>query len=208
MDDGGSTRCRIVDAAYACMARDGIATATVEGIAREAGVARATVYRTFPGGRDELVSAAVARAVADFFAGLRADIGEVGDVATLLERGLAAARRRLERHEVLQRALEDEADQIVPQLATVMPTVVELLRAELAERLARERLRPGVDVSEAADLLARVALSLIGSPGRWDMDDPAAVRRLVRDRLLAGVLDPGPPPPAGPPPGLASLSAP
>jgi AcrR family transcriptional regulator len=186
--DASPTRCRIVDAAYACIARDGIGSATVEDIAREAGVARATVYRTFPGGRDELVSAAVTQAVMDFFAGLRADIGEVDDVTTLLERGLVAARRRLDRHEVLQRALQDEADQIVPRLATVMPTVIDLLRADLAERLARERLRPGVEVAEAADLLARLSLSLIGSPGRWDIDDPDAVRRLVRGRLLAGVL--------------------
>ena len=189
MEDAGTTRGRIVEAAYACAARDGIAAATVEDIAREAGVARATVYRTFPGGRDEVLAAAVAQAVADFFAGLRADIGDVDDVATLLERGLVAARRRLDRHEVLQRALQDEADQIVPRLATVMPVVVELLRADLAERLARERLRPGVDADEAADLLARMVLSLIGTPGHWDMDDPAAVHDLVAGRLLAGVLD-------------------
>ena len=176
------------------MARDGIGTATVEGIAREAGVARATVYRVFPGGRDELLSAVVAQAVVDFFDGLRSDIGVVPDVTTLLERGLVAARRRLDRHAVLQRALEAEADQIVPQLATVMPVIVELLAAQLATRLAKERLRPGVEVGEAADLLARLALSLIGTPGAWDMDDPAAVRRLVRGQLLAGVLDEGPAP--------------
>ena len=171
------------------MARDGVGRVTVEGIAREAGVARATVYRVFPGGRDELVSAGVTLAVVEFFAGLRADIGEVGDVATLLEVGLVAARRRLDDHEVLQRVLQAEAGQIVPQLARIMPAVVDLLRAELAGRLATERLRPGVDVDEAADLLARLSLSLIGTPGGWDMDDPAAVRRLVRGQLLAGVVD-------------------
>jgi AcrR family transcriptional regulator len=179
-----------VDAAYACAARDGIAAATVEGIAHEAGVARATVYRTFPGGRDEVLAAAVTQAVVDFFSGLWADIGEVDDVATLLERGLVAARRRLDRHEVLQRVLQEEADQIVPRLAPVMPTVVEMLRADLAERLSREKLRPGVDPGEAADLLARLSLSLIGTPGAWDMDDPAAVRELVRGRMLAGILAP------------------
>ena len=89
---------------------------------------------------------------------------------------------------MLQRALRAEADQIVPQLASVMPVVVELLRAELAGGLRRERLRPGVEPDEAADLLARLTLSFIGTPGSWDMDDPAAVRRLVRDQLLAGVL--------------------
>jgi AcrR family transcriptional regulator len=171
------------------MARDGIGTATVEAVAREAGVARATVYRAFPGGRDELVTAAVTRAVADFFAELQADIGDAPDVTTLLERGLVAGRHRLDEHAVLQRALEDEADQIVPPLATVMPIVMELLRTELAAPLARERLRPGVEPGEAADLLARMVLSLIGSPGGWDMEDPATVRRLVRGQLLAGVVE-------------------
>lgn len=160
-------------------------------MARAAGVARATVYRTFPGGRDEVVSAAVTRAVVDFFDGLRADIGDVPDLTTLLERGLVAARRRLEAHAALQRALQEEAGQIVPQLATIMPIVVELLRANYAERLTHERLRPGVDVGQAADLLARLSLSIIGSPGTWDVEDPAAVRRLVREQLLAGVIDRG-----------------
>ncbi|HET9610539.1 MAG TPA: helix-turn-helix domain-containing protein [Acidimicrobiales bacterium] len=176
-------------AAYACVARDGMGRATVEDIAREAGVARATVYRAFPGGRDELVTAAVAHAVRDFFAGLRADIGEVHDVVTLLERGLVAGRRRLDQHAVLQRSLRDEADRVVPELATVMPVVLDALRAQLAAWLARERLRPGVEVDEAADLVARLTLSLISSPGGWDMDDPGAVRRLVRGQLLAGVVD-------------------
>jgi hypothetical protein len=31
-------------------------------------------------------------------------------------------------------------------------------------------------------------LSLIGSPGRWDMDDPEQVRLLVREELLGGIL--------------------
>jgi AcrR family transcriptional regulator len=160
----------------------------VEDIARQAGVSRATVYRWFPGGRDELVSAAVTRAVADFFAALDDEIGEPADVATLLERGLAAGHRRLGEHATLQRALRDEADQIVPELASVMPIVLELLGAELARRLRRERLRPGVEPGEAADLLARMTLSWMGAGGSWDLDDPAAVRRLVRDQLLAGVL--------------------
>jgi hypothetical protein len=31
-------------------------------------------------------------------------------------------------------------------------------------------------------------LSLIGSPGRWDMDDREQVRLLVREELLGGIL--------------------
>ena len=38
-----------------------------------------------------------------------------------------------------------------------------------------------------ADYLARGILSLIGSPGRFDMDDPAAVADLVQRELLGGM---------------------
>ena len=39
----------------------------------------------------------------------------------------------------------------------------------------------------AADYLARGILSLIGSPGRWNLEDDAQVRELVRDELLGGI---------------------
>jgi hypothetical protein len=47
----------------------------------------------------------------------------------------------------------------------------------------------GVDVHKAADLLARLILSYITAPGRWDLDDPVQVATLVRTELLAGVLE-------------------
>jgi hypothetical protein len=69
-----------------------------------------------------------------------------------------------------------------------MPIVLGMLRDELAERLEGERLRPGVDKGESADLLARLMLSFMGSAGCWQLDDPAEAARLVREQLLAGVL--------------------
>jgi hypothetical protein len=45
-----TTRQRILEATYVCVARWGLAKTTVEDAAREAKVSRATVYRTFPGG--------------------------------------------------------------------------------------------------------------------------------------------------------------
>jgi AcrR family transcriptional regulator len=182
------TRLRIITAAYACVCRQGLASVTLDAAAQEAGVARATVYRHFPGGRDELVKAVVGWEVTRFFAGLRDEIGEPPDFATYLERGLAAAHRRLEAHEVLQHALQEEAERLLPPLATVMPLVVAVLSREFAARLRQEDLAPGVEPGDAADLLARMALSHIGSPGAWDLADPGEVRRLVHDWLLAGVL--------------------
>jgi AcrR family transcriptional regulator len=182
------TRRRIVTAAYACVARDGMAATTLEAAANEAGVARATVYRYFPGGRDELISAVVTWEVSAFFARLQEDVADAPGFAELLERVLLVAHRRLEDHEVLQQVLEVEADRLMPPLVSVMPIIQSLLRDEFAVRLARERLRPGVSVGDAADILSRMVLSFMGTPGTWDLDDPDAVSHLVRNQLLAGVL--------------------
>jgi AcrR family transcriptional regulator len=186
--DVEETRRRIVRAAYACVARSGFAATTLEAAAQEAGVARATVYRYFPGGRDELIDAVVTSEVAAFFGRLRQDVAGAPDFPTLVERVLLVAHRRLEDHEVLQHALEVEADRLLPPLASVMPIIQGVLRDELAAHLAGQRLRPGVAVGDAADLLSRMLLSFMGTAGSWDLDDPAEVSRLVRTQLLAGIL--------------------
>ncbi|WP_433328065.1 TetR/AcrR family transcriptional regulator [Spirillospora sp. CA-294931] len=61
-----TTRERIIDAAEQCFARVGVAKTTVEDIAAEAGLSRATVYRSVTGGRDELILAVVLRDVLRF----------------------------------------------------------------------------------------------------------------------------------------------
>jgi AcrR family transcriptional regulator len=58
-DDRTSTRVRIVDGALRCLARQGVAKSTVDDIARQAGLSRATVYRTFPRGKDDILAAVV-----------------------------------------------------------------------------------------------------------------------------------------------------
>lgn len=189
-----ATRQRILEATYARVAREGLARTTVEGVAQEGGMARATIYRHFPGGRDELVQAVVSWEVGEFFARLAEDTADAANFGEWLARGVSAARRRLDEHQVLQHALELEAEQLMPRLVGVMPIVLGMLREELAERLATQPLRPEVDRGEAADVLARLMLSFMGSPGCWRLDDSAEVDRLVRDQLLAGILAPTPTP--------------
>src|SRR5258706_649074 len=53
---------RVLDGALACVARVGLAKTTLDDVAREAGCARATVYRCFPN-KQQLLSALVAREV-------------------------------------------------------------------------------------------------------------------------------------------------
>ena len=193
--DAAATRERILASAYAQAAAHGLAQATVEGVAHEAGLARATIYRYFPGGKDELVEAVISWEVARFFDRLGEQIDDAPDFPSWLSRGLLAAGRQLDEHSLLQRLLEDEADQLVPRLVKVMPIVRAVLREQLAARLADEVLRTGVDRGEAADLLARLMVSYIGTPGVWRLDDPVEVERLVRTQLLAGIVEPVAPAP-------------
>lgn len=184
-----STRERILEAALACVSRVGMEKTTMEDVARQAALSRATVYRAFPGGRDELLDAVVTWEVARFFLRLKAAIHpDELDTAAVLERGLLAAREALEHHELLQRLLLEEAERLVPSLATVMPLVAEALADWFRPRLEAVPLRPGVDAREASEVIARMGLSYLATPGRWDLHDPSQVRRLVRDHLLIGVL--------------------
>ena len=61
----------------------------------------------------------------------------------------------------------------------------------LAPYLVDRGLAAGVDLGDAADFLARMVLSHISAPGRWDLEDPEQVALLVRFELLAGVVVPG-----------------
>lgn len=184
-------RTRILEAAVTCVGRLGMAKTTMEAAAREAGVARATVYRHFPGGREQLLGEVITWEVGRFFVRLGEEVDDAPDFATRLERGLLFAHRAVEEHEILQRVVETEPERLLPQLTESGPLVHAVLRDYLARALQHEQLRPGVGVDAAADWLARMVLSFIIAGGQWDLEDPGEVRRLVRDHLLAGVLAAG-----------------
>jgi AcrR family transcriptional regulator len=183
---------RVLRGAYECVARVGIAKTTVEAVTRASGLSRATIYRMFPGGRDELVRATVAWEMARFFGALGVELGEAPDFGTFLERALPLARHRVLEHEVLQKVLETEPERLMALITVEQHHVLTYLTAYLLPLLARDReaglIRPATDLETCAEYVARMSLSLIASPGRHDLDDPAEVRRLVRGELLGGVL--------------------
>jgi len=186
------TRQRIVEAAYACIARRGVAKTTIEDVAREAGMSRATVYRAFPGGRDEVVNATVAWATLDFFGRLYEHIQGAASLEAMMELGIRFAYRAIVEHEVLQRVMQTEPDLLLPILTVESNRIRSGIAEVLAPYLEARGLAPGVDLGDAADFLARMVLSYISAPGRWDLDDPDQVARLVRSELLAGVVVPLP----------------
>jgi AcrR family transcriptional regulator len=184
---------RILEAAYACFARFGLGKTTVEDVVKESGVSRATVYRVFPGGKDQLLREVVAWEMGRFFGALAEAVVGAPDFATLVEDGLLFAHRAVGEHVVLQKILVTEPERLLPLLTTEQDRPLRFITGYLVPFLEREeragRLRPGLDQELAADFVARMVLSLIGSDGAV-IEDPVARRRLVREQLLAGVLTP------------------
>ena len=181
------TRTRLLEATYECIARQGLAATSLEDAARSAGVSRATLYRYFPGGRDELIAAVISWETLRFFLRLADAVAESPDLETVLVDGIVFAHRSIEEHEVLQRLLRTEPELLTPQLSLDTPRILNLLRTFFVGRFGGHELRDGVPAPEAAEYVARMTLSLISSPGRWDLSDRDQVRTLVRSEILAGV---------------------
>ena len=183
-----SSRDQALEATLASLAAGGMKGFTVEDVAQEAGLSRATLYRYFPGGRDQLVGETVTWEVGRFFARLAGAIDDAPDFRTRVEWGLAFAHRSLREHPAFQRAMASDQGEIQARLAGIAPIVVGVIRSYLEPLLEAETLVDGVTPTEAADHLARLIGSLIVDEGTWDLGDPAQVKELVDRWLLAGIV--------------------
>lgn len=177
-----------MDAVVACVDRNGLHAFALEDVATEASLSRATIYRHFPGGRDQLVSETVTREVGRFWGELADHVRPLGAIEDRLVEGVMEARRRIDENDLLQRLLASEPDDFLPALSESDQLVHEVIVGYLRDLIAVETLQPGVDLDVAAEYLARMLLSHIGTAGRWDLADRAQVERLVRTQFLAGII--------------------
>jgi AcrR family transcriptional regulator len=187
-DDRSSTRVRLVDGALRCLARQGIAKTTVDDIAREAGFSRATAYRAFPGGKDDILAAVVETEVARLFSSLAVVMGEAHDLEDVLVAGMVESARQLRSHEALSYLLAYEPGAVLPQLTFAGQDRVLLVAGDLAAPFFARWLEPE-QASRAAEWAVRIVLAYCSGqrPAR-DLTDPAVTRALVRSFVLPGIL--------------------
>ncbi len=108
------SRARVISAALRCVARFGVSKTTVDDIAREAGLSRATLYRAFPGGRDQVLCATFDSEMQRYFSELAARLEDARDLEELLVIMLTTAADQIARHDALRFLLAHEPEVIVP----------------------------------------------------------------------------------------------
>ena len=182
------TRVRILDAAMACIGAEGIGGFSLEEVATQAGVSRATIYRVFPNGRSEVVSSVIEHEVALFWRHLADFVEGSPNLQIRLVDGLMEAHRQIGQNDLLQRLLAAEPGALVPAIADTGPVVHDLLVGYLTPVLKREGVADELIV-DGAPYLARMFVSHIASPGSWDLTDRAQVDRLIRDQFIAWTRD-------------------
>ena len=178
---------RLLEAAYRCVARYGMAKTGMDDVAREAKLSRPTVYRHFPGGRDALLRDVVAWESARFVGELTRAVGVHPDLHEALAELVCVAADRIASHVVLQKVLQTEPERLLPMLVLQTDRLIGLVKPFVLLAMQRAELRPGLDVDRAAEHLARMLLSVVSSPGGWDVKDRDAVLAMV-DRWLVGPL--------------------
>lgn len=182
-------RTEIVHAAARCFARWGFGKTSVDDVAREAGVSRATVYRYFSGGKDQLVGAVGLHEEGRFYAHLGPLLDQCPTLADTVTVAVLEASRFLTTNELLDTLARLEPERLLPHISfDHLGPLLYRTSAFLAPYL--ERFGDPGTVTSVAEWTTRIVLSFwLGPSERIDPTTPEGAHHLVARYLLPG-LDP------------------
>jgi AcrR family transcriptional regulator len=185
----GSNEARVVDAVLACMARWGIQKTTIDDVAREAGLSRATVYRLFPGGKPEIIRTAALVDTARLAAGLVDELSGAADLEDALVRGVHLTATWLAADEALAFLRTHEPEAVEAYLAFDRLDGLFQAAGALVGPVLAPHLPDPARATTAAVWAARLVVSYFLTPADGvDLTCEIDVRRLVRNHLLPGLV--------------------
>lgn len=183
---------RILDAALDRFSAFGIRRTTMDDIAGQAGVGRATLYRRFAG-RDDIVRAVILREMARFIAEVDEAVESIDNPVDRFVGGFVAILRSAREHPLMRRLLETEPDLLLPFLTVQGGPALSLSRhwlsVQLRQSQATGEIAADVDVEMVAELLVRLCQSLILTPdGLIQLHDDQGLQALARNYLAPALF--------------------
>jgi AcrR family transcriptional regulator len=189
-NDPDTARDRLLDAAEACFERSGVSKTTVEDIAKQASVSRATVYRYFAG-RDAVVSGVILRATERYLERVRGRVEAQPDLGSAILEFVEVTIRAAHRDETI--ALLFTSDDSLNSVGIIEGTSVALF--EMVAEFLRpmfsahsDEHRAGLPIDDAAEWILRSILSLltVGGPKRRSRDGlDTYLRRFLLPAIIA-----------------------
>jgi len=173
----------VLDAVKRCCERWGIDKVTIDDVARESGVSRATMYRMFPGGRDVIFEAHRVYELDKFFTRLLHQIEGASSLEDLLVRTVTCATRELRGDDHLALMLASEPGAVLGELTVEgLPRIIRVATAYLIpfadEFLPRPQSRALIDI------VARLVISYFLAPSPVvDFGDEQSARQFLRPFL-------------------------
>lgn len=182
-----AARDRILDAAEACLRRDGIRRTTVLGVAEESGLSRAYLYRFFPD-KATLLSAALIRRDEAFWTEAQHQVDEAdgfaAKVAVAVTLSSASPLGPLAT-ELREREPDAFAEVIGTFVDDIIPGMAWFWRHQIGAAVATGELRTDLDLDAAAEWVMRVVVSLVWVPGQAvDAGDRSSIERFLSTFLM------------------------
>lgn len=188
-DGSADLESRILDAALALVARWGVGKTSLSDIAKEAGCARATVYRAFPGGKQQLFTELGLRELRGYIEAIVEAVDSAADVGDAVTRGLVVAARLLADHSAAQFVLAHEPELLMPFLGFKQ---VDVLYGHVAGTVGPhlERFVPGERAAWLSEWAARCFITYVFNPADdLDLTSVSHVRRLVSTFVVPAFAD-------------------
>lgn len=164
--DSDFAREQILDAAWRCYQRSGVAKTTVEHVAREAKVSRTTVYRYFQN-RDEVLTGVLVREIAVLLNVLHSRVEGVEGFGDYLVEAMAGIAELVPESPVFQQ-MQREENTVAARLCISSEDAMAMAMGFVEQRfeLARQRneLREGIELPALLDWLVRILASYMLTP--------------------------------------------
>ena len=189
IDNRNDPRDTILAAARRCYLSAGISATGMKEVAGEAGVARSTVYRYFPG-RDDLLVATIKRDMEALNQKIRSKIDGLHNPADLVVEGLVVAVKEVPRNPLLRAVFASEEDSRARRVIWSSDIIV-----EFGEELMDDVIRPAGEAGILQDAVRpevlvewvyRLLLSFLTLPSNWIGNDQEL--RTTLHALLVPVL--------------------